>query len=361
MPNLCIVETQEHPAPGFLQRLIPGLEDFRGETVGAVPEDLASVDVLILNNIPATPDSLPEEQVLHFVEGGGGVFSIHDTVFPYSPHRRFIASCGIRYAFDAVQSFQTPDGVVNQALLALANPDDPAQRFPVRPIPEGAGHPILEGVPEFELAEEVWAQNLATGVRPLMSVEVADRVPSHPRFRQPIPVSACRTLERGRLAFFSLGHFAAMYENQSFLRLCSNAVRWLAGLSIESQWRYDLFLAYSSRNRDQARVIRQCGERMGVRIFMDERELEGGDIWDETIRAAVQGSREFALLATRDSLRSEWVMTEWGAAWALGRRITPLLYRCDVDDLPDRLRRCHAVDWNSHELFLTRVHERGGA
>jgi hypothetical protein len=260
-----------------------------------------------------------------------------------------------------VQPFQTPNGVVNQVLLARANPDDPAQYFPVRPMAEGAGHPIMEGIGEFELAEEVWAQNLATGVRPLMSVEVGDRVPSHPRFRQSIPVCACKTFGRGRLAFFSLGHFAPMYENAQFLRLTANAVRWVAKLTNESQWAYDLFLSFSSRNRDQAREIKVCGDRMGVRIFMDEREIEGGDIWDDTIRAALQGSRELALLATRDGFKSEWVTTEWGAAWVMQRRITPLLYRCDVDDMPERLRRHQAIDWHTYEAYLTRVRERGGA
>ncbi len=152
-----------------------------------------------------------------------------------------------------------------------------------------------------------------------------------------------------------------MYENPHFLRLSSNTVRWLAKLTDESQWTYDVFLTYSSRNRDQAREIKDCGDTMGVRIFLDEREIEDGDIWDETIRAALQGSRELALLATKDSLKSEWVMTEWGAAWVLQRRITPLLYRCDVDDLPDRLRQYQALDWHNYEAFLTRVRQRGGA
>jgi len=361
MLRLCVVESREHPAPEGLGRALPGLDAFTVETVAAVPEDLENVDVLILNSIPPASDSIPEDRVLRFVERGGGLFSIHDSVFPYSPHRRFVAACGIRAAFDAVQPIQTPNGVINQILLARANPDDPLQYFPVRPTAEGAGHPIMEGVGEFELAEEVWAQNLAAGVRPLMSVDVGDRVPSHPRFRQSIPVCACRTLGQGRLAFFSLGHFAAMYEDAQFLRLTANAVRWGAKLTNDSQWAYDVFLSFSSKNRDQAREIKACGDRMRVRIFMDEREIEGGDIWDETIRAALQGSRELALLATRDGFKSEWVSTEWGAAWAMQRRITPLLHRCDVDDMPECLRRHQAIDWHTYEAYLRKVKERGEA
>jgi hypothetical protein len=305
MPRVCIVEKQGHPAPSVLGRSLLNLEEFRVDTVDEVPDDLGVVEVLVLNNITSTPDSIPVERILDYISAGGGMFAIHDAVFPYSPHKQFIADGGIRAAFDAVQLLQTENGVVNQIMLTRANPDDPMQRFPVRPLPEGAGHPILLGVGEFELAEEVWAQNLATGVRPLMSVEVGDRVPSHPRFKQEIPVCACKTMGRGRLAFFSLGHFGPMYADPQFLRLASNAIRWTAKLTNESQWDFDLFLSYSSRNREQAREIKACGDRMAVRIFMDEREIEGGDIWEEVIRAALFGSRELALLATKDGLKSE--------------------------------------------------------
>jgi hypothetical protein len=93
---------------------------------------------------------------------------------------------------------------------------------------------------------------------------------------------------------------------------------------------------------------------------MDEREIEGGDVWEEEIRAALAGSRELALLATKPGSKSESVTTEWGAAWVLQRRITPLLYRCDVDDLPRRIQQQQAIDWHTYETYLTRVLERGG-
>ncbi|WP_321476173.1 TIR domain-containing protein [uncultured Paludibaculum sp.] len=360
MLRLCIVEPTNHPAGGVLGRSLPHLDEFEIETLARVPDDLRGVNVVVLNNILGTPESMPAGRVMDYVRQGGGLFAIHDTVFPYSVHERFITDCGIRAAFDAVQVVPTANGVERHILLARAKPEDPLQRFPVRPMPEAAGHPILRGVGEFELAEEVWAQNLAAGVRPLMSAEVGDRIPAHSRFRNPIPVCACKSVGLGRLAFFSLGHFAAMYSDPQFLLLASNAIRWTAKVTSESRWAYDVFLSYGSRNRAQAQVIKDCGDRMGVRIFLDERELEGGDLWEEEIRSALEGSRELALLATKESLKSEWVTTEWGAAWVLRRRITPLLYRCDVDDLPRRMQRLQAMDWSNYEVYLTRVLERGG-
>jgi hypothetical protein len=83
MPRVCIVEAQVHPAAGVLGRSLPKLEEFRVETVAEVPADLIGVDVLVLNNIPSTPDSIPAQRILDYINSGGGMFAIHDTVFPY--------------------------------------------------------------------------------------------------------------------------------------------------------------------------------------------------------------------------------------------------------------------------------------
>jgi hypothetical protein len=86
--------------------------------------------------VTSTPDSIPADRILEYINGGGGMFAIHDTVFPYSPHQQFIADCGIRAAFDSVRTIQTENGVARDIMLARANPADPMQRFPVRPMPE---------------------------------------------------------------------------------------------------------------------------------------------------------------------------------------------------------------------------------
>jgi len=208
-------------------------------------------------------------------------------------------------------------------------------------------------------SEEVWAQNLAPGVRPLMMAEVGDRVFAPERFqRAPMPVAACTTRGEGRLAWFSLGHFAEMYGDPNFIRFAGNAVRWLARETNERDYDYDLFLSYSTKNRDQAAVIVAAAEALGLRIFQDRKEITYGDIWEEEIRRALTNSREIALLASPDSMASEWVQTEWGAAWAMQRTITPILLMMPPANLPVRLQQRQAVIYGDHQGFLERVRDR---
>ena len=79
----------------------------------------------------------------------------------------------MRNATGAMQLVIGPGGQSMQINLARSDPADPVTRFPVKPLPDGAGHPILEGIGPFELAEEVWAQNLAPGVQPLLAADVS--------------------------------------------------------------------------------------------------------------------------------------------------------------------------------------------
>ena len=131
-----------------------------------------------------------------------------------------------------------------------------------------SGHPILEGIETFELAEEVRAQNLAPGVRPLLSADVGDRMFAPQRFREgPIPVAACTELGEGRLAWFSLGHFAATYEDPNFLKVAANAVQWLAKETSEQAFEFHLFLSFSSSNRDEAREIERRAKEMAYECF----------------------------------------------------------------------------------------------
>lgn len=121
---------------------------------------------------------------------------------------------------------------------------------------------------------------------------------------------------------------------------------------------YDLFLSYQSTQGVQAQQIRDRAEQMGLKAYLAPKELKGGDDFAEEIRQALRRSREVCLLMTPQALESRWVTTEWGAAWILGKRITPLLLRCDVKDLPDRLGRLECKDFHELEEYLKEVRAR---
>lgn len=108
--------------------------------------------------------------------------------------------------------------------------------------------------------------------------------------------------------------------------------------------KYDVFLSYSAEDGGPAATLQSQLADSGINVFMAAKNLKGGDDFAEQIREALIGAAEVWVLVSPSSLRSEWVITEWGAAWALQKKLVPIFHRCGPADLPQRLARLHGID-----------------
>jgi hypothetical protein len=109
--------------------------------------------------------------------------------------------------------------------------------------------------------------------------------------------------------------------------------------------KYDVFLSYSSKDEEEANKIYEAITSAGGKIFLSSKSLRPGEDFSEKIRIALSESRELWLLVSPNSLKSDWVVSEWGAAWALGKNILPILHRCDLEHLPERISRLQCIDF----------------
>lgn len=130
----------------------------------------------------------------------------------------------------------------------------------------------------------------------------------------------------------------------------------------KAKYSFDAFLSYSISNSAEAELIHSKASTAGLRVFMAPKLLVPGDDFAEEIRSALEGSAELWLLLTPQTARSEWVISEWGAAWVLKRTIVPILHRCAPDALPDRLARFQCIDLHRiDELISARAQSHGKA
>jgi TIR domain len=123
----------------------------------------------------------------------------------------------------------------------------------------------------------------------------------------------------------------------------------------QQKWSFDVFLSYSDADRDVASLIHGKVLSNGGKLFMAPKEISPGDDFAEQIRNALVHSRELWLLVSPRSIKSEWVISEWGAAWALEKKIIPILYHCDHTALPERLRRIQSVDLHLIDDLITKT------
>src|SRR4051812_2573115 len=103
-----------------------------------------------------------------------------------------------------------------------------------------------------------------------------------------------------------------------------------------------VFISHSSVDTWVVRQIAvHLGER-GIETFLDVNDLETGDVWDDELRTELRDCDEVLLLLSRAAIASEWVRIEIGAAWALDKRLVPILHGLGVNEMPSAIDKRHA-------------------
>jgi len=125
----------------------------------------------------------------------------------------------------------------------------------------------------------------------------------------------------------------AVDDYRKFAEACLNADPTRAGAISARR----VFVSHATKDEDLALEVRHHLEARHVASFMAARDIEGGSPWQEEIREAIRTCAEILILLTPNSIDRRWVMIEAGAAWALGKRITPCLAYVERDAVPEPL------------------------
>jgi hypothetical protein len=105
---------------------------------------------------------------------------------------------------------------------------------------------------------------------------------------------------------------------------------------------FDVFISYAAGDSAIADELRNDLEKNGLKCFMAEKDIQVATEWQESIRAALIGSKWVLVLLTPRSINRPWVLMETGAAWALGKPLIPALSHVAANELLDPIRRYQA-------------------
>lgn len=113
---------------------------------------------------------------------------------------------------------------------------------------------------------------------------------------------------------------------------------------------YTVFISHSAKDRFAARqissMIEERGRDLGLRTFVDEKDIEYGGSIPDTIRQAIRECGELVVLLSQYSKDRPWVLIEIGAAWVLEKRIVTVVDKISPDQMPDVIAPHRAVDLN---------------
>lgn len=102
----------------------------------------------------------------------------------------------------------------------------------------------------------------------------------------------------------------------------------------------DVFISYSSKNRDRARTLATALADRGLSVWWD-REILTGQAFDDAIERELEGAKSVVVLWSQDSVNSEWVRNEAASAAERG-----VLLPANIDGtrVPLEFRRKQTVD-----------------
>ena len=95
-----------------------------------------------------------------------------------------------------------------------------------------------------------------------------------------------------------------------------------------------VFISYSIQDEDLANLLYRSCNNFNIETFLASISLNPGNKWKEEILQNLKESKWFFFLATPNSIRSDAVKHEIGAALALNKNIIPILHNLDFPDLP---------------------------
>lgn len=96
---------------------------------------------------------------------------------------------------------------------------------------------------------------------------------------------------------------------------------------------------------------------LGAEPWLDMKDLEGGDTIDEEILKGIDACQEAVVLVSPNSVGSQWVVFEIGAARGQHKRVTPILNNVPYDAIVP-LRVGKAIGLNDFERFLSELGKR---
>lgn len=130
----------------------------------------------------------------------------------------------------------------------------------------------------------------------------------------------------------------------------------------DNQPGYLVFISHSSKDRwiarQMAAIIERKAKRYGVRTFLDEVDLEGGDRIPATIKANLLACEEFVILLSPQSVARQWVLVELGGAWALDKRVMAITYNLAAEKIPDVIDHDKGYDLNDFERYVSELIRR---
>jgi hypothetical protein len=122
---------------------------------------------------------------------------------------------------------------------------------------------------------------------------------------------------------------------------------------------YKVFISHSSKESWIARQISKEINDIGLKTWVDDTDLHGGDEIESTIKNGIHDTQEVLVIVSTNSVMSQWVFYEVAIAKVEKKRVTPILNNVGSDVIGP-LKSIKNYDLNDFDKFLLELAKRAG-
>ncbi|MCW3123106.1 MAG: putative cytosolic protein [Flavipsychrobacter sp.] len=120
-----------------------------------------------------------------------------------------------------------------------------------------------------------------------------------------------------------------------------------------------VFISYNNEDQKYAKALAHTLEKNYFSTFCYSNDNQTGEEFYRKVKENLNSAWEVCVLCSLDSMKSEWVRSEWLAAWFMGKNISPLfLPGFRISDLPIKLMGIVGQSFEDMEIYISDLKHR---
>ncbi len=118
---------------------------------------------------------------------------------------------------------------------------------------------------------------------------------------------------------------------------------------------YSVFISSTKNDIELARDVARRLEAAGISVFPVDKTAVPEDKIVTNPNQALPKADEVLIILTKDSGDSPGLLSEMGMAFALKKKITPVLVNLDEDKMPPMLKQIHPVKYAELQDYISKL------
>jgi hypothetical protein len=119
-----------------------------------------------------------------------------------------------------------------------------------------------------------------------------------------------------------------------------------------------VLISSTRRDLDLARDLARRLQAIGLEAFTEDDAESAEEDWFAPIERRLRASDEVVVLLTDRALASDRMMSELGAAYAMHKKVTPIIVGVNVDELPPLLKNLPYIKYSEVEDYISKLKKR---